>query len=572
MSVNIIFTKDLARTGFLRDFVESSTDYLSGQENGDCIVHFTGDYEKYEMHAKLVNGKKEGNAVMLNDGVLYLKLTFADDQLTGSVDRMNKFGFLSLHGNLVNGVERGVFMEYDKDRKVIWKGYYFNGLRFSEITKSASMKGFYEERNVSTGALLSIAQYDEELRDKNGKCFEMLDDEVKREVLYENGVKQRVVREFADGNMLVYDESGEKIYEGAFRGDMIKGYLVHEPMTDMKGFFKTVDATGQITCVSEYEELNVKRNGLCFELEDGKVKRVCVYDKDKLVRVKMEFCGNVMIEYDVNGLRAYEGGFKGTVKSGYTREGEGKEYLDGSKTAVYSGYFRNGKREGLGTEFRGFIPLYSGEWMNGVRHGKGEEMDENGQVVKSGIWVEGVHESEMEMEMVPSTLATTPTEIEELTIADRSWNDVAISELKVAYQHSLRRIQIGNECFGKVKLFELVGVSQLERLEVGEKSFTFNQSGLLGFIGRSDSVCRILNCPKLQSIAIGDHSFEDSETLELKYLFALQSITLGKNCFWWTPSLLLTGMEGGEWLSRHAAVDDGFVGVLCLLDVSVGGV
>ena len=541
MSANIILTEDLARKGFLRDYVESSTDYPDGKTNGDCIVHFTGDYAKYEMHAKLVDGKKEGNAVMLNDGVLYLKLTFAEDQLTGPIDRLNKFGFLSLHGNLVDGVETGIFMEYDKDRKVIWRGYYLNGFRFSEITRSDSMRGFYEERNVSTGVLLTIAQYDEKLHDKNGKCFEMVDDEVKREVLYENGAMKRVVREFVNGNMLVYDESGEKIYEGAYRGDMKEGYLVHEPMADMEGFFKTVDATGQITSVSEYEELNVKRNGKCFELEDGKVKRVCFYEKDQVMYVMMEFCGNVMIEYDGNGMRVYEGGFKGNMKTGYMREGEGKEYLNGSKTAVYSGYFRNGKREGLGTEFKGFSPLYSGEWLNGMRHGKGEEMDENGRVVRSGIWVEGVHESEKEMVMVPDGLAYDSLEIEEMTIADHSWCDVKITELKVEYQHALKRIQIGNECFCKVTLFELTGLSQLESLEVGEKCFTGNQSGWFGLVSRSERACRIVNCPKLQSIVIGDHSFEDNKTLELKYLFALRSVQMGKNCFWWTSSLLLTG-------------------------------
>ena len=138
-------------------------------------------------------------------------------------------------------------------------------------------------------------------------------------------------------------------------------------------------------------------------------------------------------------------------------------------------------------------------------------------------------------------LAYDSLEIEEMTIADHSWCDVKITELKVEYQHALKRIQIGNECFCKVTLFELTGLSQLESLEVGEKCFTGNQSGWFGLVSRSESACRIVNCPKLQSIVIGDHSFEDNKTLELKYLFALRSVQMGKNCFWWTSSLLLTG-------------------------------
>ena len=51
-------------------------------------------------------------------------------------------------------------------------GYYRNGNRYSDLIKSKTMKGWYEERNVMDYSLISIAQYDDALQNKNGRCFE----------------------------------------------------------------------------------------------------------------------------------------------------------------------------------------------------------------------------------------------------------------------------------------------------------------------------------------------------------------------------------------------------------------
>ena len=88
-------------------------------------------------------------------------------------------------------------------------------------------------------------------------------------------MKKRTVREFVDGKMIVYDSNGKKVYEGVYYGDMKSGFLCHEPMEGMAGFFKEVDSNGQLISVSEYDELNVYRDGKCFEMENGRVKRRC---------------------------------------------------------------------------------------------------------------------------------------------------------------------------------------------------------------------------------------------------------------------------------------------------------
>ena len=79
------------------------------------------------MRTKLVNGMREGSALILNDGVPYLKLEYRNGELTGNVERFNEYVLIDLKGQLVNGIESGLFEEYDRDKRVVWRGYYRNG-------------------------------------------------------------------------------------------------------------------------------------------------------------------------------------------------------------------------------------------------------------------------------------------------------------------------------------------------------------------------------------------------------------------------------------------------------------
>ena len=63
---------------------------------------------------------------------------------------------------------------------------------------------------------------------------------------------------------------------------------------------------------------------------------------------------------------------------------------------------------------------------------------------------------------------------------------------------------------------------------------------------RNDGSYRIVNCPKLKSIQIGDGSFNDYHSFELNNLPSLQSIDIGDwYCFNWAPSFSLTGLIDG---------------------------
>ena len=85
-------------------------------------------------------------------------------------------------------------------------------------------------------------------------------------------------------------------------------------------------------------------------------------------------------------------------------------------------------------------------------------------------------------------------------------------------------------------MFELDKLNELESVMIGQSSFRISDDE------RSDGSYRIVNCPKLKSIRIGDRSFYDYHSFELSNLPSLQSIILGDWCFRYAPSFSLTGL------------------------------
>ena len=115
----------------------------------------------------------------------------------------------------------------------------------------------------------------------------------------------------------------------------------------------------------------------------------------------------------------------------------------------------------------------------------------------------------------------------------------SVNRLELNNLTSLQILYIGNGCFGKVRMFELEELDELESMVAGRTSFRIDKKE------RMDGSCRIVNCPKLKSIQIGDTSFADYHSFELNNLPSLQSINIGPYCFHWAPSFSLTSVIDG---------------------------
>ena len=142
-------------------------------------------------------------------------------------------------------------------------------------------------------------------------------------------------------------------------------------------------------------------------------------------------------------------------------------------------------------------------------------------------------------EYVQYDLSKLMDSINEMTIPNGIFNGNKVASFNISNNEVLKRIVIGDGCFGKVRVFDLDGLSELESVVIGQKSFKISSSE------RSDGSYRIVNCPKLKSIQIGYGSFYDYHSFELNNLPSLQSIDMGDSCFYYALSLSLTGLIDG---------------------------
>ena len=114
-----------------------------------------------------------------------------------------------------------------------------------------------------------------------------------------------------------------------------------------------------------------------------------------------------------------------------------------------------------------------------------------------------------------------------------------IISFNITNNSNLKRIVIGESCYRRVREFELDVLSELESVKIGQQSFRISDDE------RNDGSYRIVNCPKLKSIEIGQNSFNDYRSFELNNLPSLQSIDIRERCFYPAPSFSLTGSIDG---------------------------
>ena len=121
-----------------------------------------------------------------------------------------------------------------------------------------------------------------------------------------------------------------------------------------------------------------------------------------------------------------------------------------------------------------------------------------------------------------------------------SWsfnNELNMIELNLNRFMNLESIEIGNECFGSIQIFEIDGLNRLKTIKIGHNSFTQLKSndfendwnGSLSKCRNESKSFHILNCKSLKMIEIGQYSFCDfGGEFELRNLDNLESIKIGE--------------------------------------------
>ena len=534
MNSNTDTTKNLIAGGFLSGFVEVNVEKPADGLNGECIVHYGGKYSQYRMKVPIVNGIRNGMALIDNNGTPYIKLEYRNEEVTGNVERMDINGHVVLRGSLVSGMEKGLFEEYDGNMDVKWKGYYRNGERFSVVMKSQRMKGYYEEILEADGSLLSIAQYDDGLNDKKGHCMEYENGKWIGEWVYENGVKVKSICEDRNEILIRYDENGrgrnveewERIL--VLLSNRINPNIHFHPDSMMVYDIGSEQAYGMMEWNEKCFVIDWLNNVNRVTMIDLIKNEMIVYENGEEVRMN---CVDDVIDLNVNGER-----WEGYVKNGKPF-GYGVMY-DEEGRKEYEGFMMDGMKNGRGIEYYSDIGRvkYDGCLCKDNHNGRGILYNRNGLVEHDGLWKNGKPYCNQFDGL------TIDNHTESIGIVNNSFNEVK-SFVPPFFLHSLKRIVIGDDCFERVRLFELNGLIELESVVIGEESITILKD-LCGYscFKEVDGCFRIVSCPILKSIQIGDYSFGDYRLFELNNLPSLQSIDIGYCCFYWIPSLSLTGL------------------------------
>ena len=111
-----------------------------------------------------------------------------------------------------------------------------------------------------------------------------------------------------------------------------------------------------------------------------------------------------------------------------------------------------------------------------------------------------------------------------IEVSNGCCNEEGLKELDLRGFVNLRELKVGDECFENVNEVKLIGLSELESVEIGMNSFTQHKNDA------SDDPNRhfyLKNCPKLKSLKMDRYSFSDYSVCEIENVDALEVIEMG---------------------------------------------
>ena len=119
-----------------------------------------------------------------------------------------------------------------------------------------------------------------------------------------------------------------------------------------------------------------------------------------------------------------------------------------------------------------------------------------------------------------NALSSTVTEI---IVENRCCRDPSFTVLDLTRFTNVRRIVIGHDAFMYVDEVKMIGLNELESVEIGMNSFTKEKYG-----NDPNRHFYLKNCPKLKSLKMGRYSFSDYPVIEIENVNALESIVIGE--------------------------------------------
>ena len=114
-----------------------------------------------------------------------------------------------------------------------------------------------------------------------------------------------------------------------------------------------------------------------------------------------------------------------------------------------------------------------------------------------------------------------------IVIASNCCNDSELSVLDLSRFVNLSELKVGDDCFKNVNEVKVIGLNRLERVVIGENSFTKKK------MDRPESLnpnrhFYLKNCERLRELKIGRYSFSDYSVCEIENVPSLEVIEMGE--------------------------------------------
>ena len=114
----------------------------------------------------------------------------------------------------------------------------------------------------------------------------------------------------------------------------------------------------------------------------------------------------------------------------------------------------------------------------------------------------------------------------EMMIVDHNaCNDKGFTALDLSSVSNLKVFEVGDYSFSFVEEVKLIGMKQLERVVIGENSFTKEKNR---WAKDSNRHFYLKDCERLKELKIGGYSFSDYFTCEIENMPSLEVIEMGQ--------------------------------------------
>ena len=208
---------------------------------------------------------------------------------------------------------------------------------------------------------------------------------------------------------------------------------------------------------------------------------------------------------------------------------------DSENRKVYEGFRIRDKNVCYGTRYYSDIQKveYEGEWYGGMRSGHGIQYNRNGEVMYDGYWMNNKH---IQTSVFMKERKLFHNFITTLKIEGPWTKKECLSKSFFSMLPDLEVLITGDLCFNNQIDLTIMGMNNLKRIVIGNKCFRV----WYYYYGRPENCFRVVDCPQLRSIEIGNRSFLECGNCEFRNLPSLVMMKLGYHCFQWA-SLELRG-------------------------------